>query len=142
MTTCKGLTVVSHEDLTKAVRNWEVCNNLYHKIKADSLKYAQEKFNKLPKFKKFYLKYTKCDWLAFIPCVTIYNHGEEYLIKYMRETEGGIYVKLDKLNAYFHSYILQGIVAKECKNHSMYGGVHYLNDHQVLFVSKFKDMEV
>lgn len=142
MDTCKGLTIVEHEDLLKAVNNWEKCKALYHKIDADALKYAQDEFGKLPKIKQFYLKYTKCDWILFIPCVTIYRHGEGYLLKYLREAEGGVYPKLDKLNSYFHNYISQGMVAKECKNHSMYNGVHYLNDQQVLFVNKFKGLEV
>lgn len=142
MDTCKGLTVVSHEDLVKAITNWEKGNKLYHKIKYDALRYAQDEFSKLPKSTQFYLKYTKCDWLLFIPCVSIYCHGEEYLLKYMKEVEGGVYIKLDKVNPYFHSYVLQGMIAQECKNHSMYNGVHYLNDQQVLFVNKFKGLEV
>lgn len=142
MDTCKGLTLVSHEDLLKAVNNWEKCKTLYHKIEADALKYAQDEFGKLPKIKQFYLKYTKCDWILFIPCASIYCHGKEYLQNYLQEAEGGVYPKLDKLSYYFYNEILQSMVAKECKNHSMYDGVHYLNDQQVLFVNKFKYLEV
>lgn len=142
MDTCKGLTVVSHEDLVNAVNNWVRCNKLYHQIKIDAVKYAQEEFDKFSKFKQFYLKYTKCDWLLFISCVTIYRHGEEYLLKHLQEAENGVYPKLDKLKSYFHNYILQGMVANQCKKHAQYNGVHYLTPDQVVFVNKFKELEV
>lgn len=142
MDTCKGLTIVTHEDLINAVDNWIKCKHLYHTIACDSVKYALDEFNKLPKIKQLYLKYTKCDWFLIFPMVTICSHGRDNILKYKREAHNGVYMELLEFSSYFYDYIYLGMIANQCERHSKYTGVHYLTDEQVLFVHKFKNLEV
>lgn len=138
----KGLTLVTHKDLLQAVDKWKMAKEYFHNINESKVKYAEKEFNKLPYLKRFKLKYTSCDWLFFIPVCTIYAHGSDFMVDYCESVGGDKYKSLLKYDYYFYSNILQGMIAKECQRHSLYGGLHYLTDRQVEFVRVFKDLEI
>lgn len=140
MNNCRGLTTIDHEDLKKAVGLWEEMKLYYNTTNKDAINYAMERFSRLPWYKRFWIKHTTCRWLLFVPLVTVYDYGKDFIMDYKRNA-GAYYKDCVKVRNYLSEYTnVYSSAATECKRHSLEKGTHYLNDRQVEFVNIFKDM--
>lgn len=140
MDRCKGLTVVSHKDLIDAVDCWKGMKTYYDNVNKSSIEYAIGEFSKLPWYTRFVRKYTTCEWLIFIPMVTVFKYAEEDILKY-RSDAGNYYMMCNSVREYFSEYYNNKVdTARQCERHSLIEGLHYLNDYQVEFVKVFKEI--
>ena len=134
METCRGLTVIPHEDLAKAATNWTKAKKVWESYEAELSKQRDLLWAELPAYK----------WLWYQIKSGIFSPEEYWTcaqewvkVNYPEELKGNLYQYVDHNGGWWSH---RRYVASECGKHNTCSGTHYLTPEQVVFVSKFKDL--
>lgn len=139
-----GLTVVTHEDLERAVEVWKSYCDFWETLNVKAFDYMREKHYAIPKYKRYYYNIKRCDWIGPFPLITAYATSGKYYHEFRRKF-GEDFNQVFEYKEWLSSgtyYNTRTSVAQQCASHNGYDGKHYLNADQVEFVTTFKDLTV
>ncbi|AGN51610.1 hypothetical protein VPLG_00171 [Vibrio phage eugene 12A10] len=129
----KGLTIIPHEDLVRAVKNWKKLRKLYQEVCDGANDHAEVVW----KSKSiFYRGWCQIKSGIFTP--------DEWWEGYSEYIQNNSIVGFQKGKSWLpeRCYCSNAMAAEDCAKHALEGGTHYLSPRQVNFVHVFKDLEV
>jgi hypothetical protein len=135
METCKGLTVVPHEDLAKAVSNWHKARGVWVQYQDTKTLKREEIWSEISLTKRFW--YRLQSGIIFQPEEYWHCVEDWCKINFPKELRGRLHHYVRGNDGWWFT---QRYTAEECRKHSTQSGAHYLTSEQVLFVSKFKNL--
>ena len=134
MDTCRGLTIVPHEDLSKAINNWNKAKKLWKSYEENKSLQRKEIWSNISLVKRFWYKINSG---IFTPKEYWCCVDDWCKINFPKELKKGLYQYVAHNGGWWYT---QRYTAEECSKHSTQPGTHYLTPEQVVFVSKFKDL--
>lgn len=134
METCKGLTIVPHEELSRAVSNWHKARVVWKTYQDNKEKQREINWQSIPIVKRFWYKLKSG---IFIPEEYWTCANDWSKVNFPEELKGRLYQYVGHNDGWWST---KRFAAEDCCKHSTQTGVHYLNPEQVEFVSKFKDL--
>jgi hypothetical protein len=128
-----GLTIIPHEDLVSAVKNWNNLRKLYNKVTTEASDHAHYVWKS-----KSWIYRTWCQVKSgiFSPAEWWIAYSDYFHYNIPKKFHTGI----DHLPE--RCYTNDAMAAEDCEKHSLESGKHYLNARQVKFVNTFKNLEV
>ena len=134
MNTCRGLTVIPHEDLAKAVTNWTKAKKVWESYEEELSKQRDTLWAELPTYKRFWYQIRSG---MFSP-EEYWTCTQEWVkVNFPEELKSRLYQYVDHNGGWWST---KRYTARECCKHNTQSGTHYLTPEQVVFVSKFKDL--
>lgn len=136
METCKGLTVVSHEDLRQAILNWTTAKVLWEVYSEGKDTQRDILWKETPLHKRFWYQFKS----GIYTPDEYFNSTDEWVkLNFPKCLRGQLYRYVDGIGGWWSS---ERYIAEECENHSRSYGTHYLTPKQVVFVGKFKNLDM
>ena len=134
METCRGLTIIPHEDLAKAVTNWTKAKKVWKEYEENKSLQRSETWSNIPLLKRVWYRFNSG---IFTPA-EYWNCVDGWCkVNFPKELKKQLYQYVSHNGGWWYA---KRYTAEECKNHSAQSGTHYLTPEQVVFVSKFKDL--
>ncbi|AUR93331.1 hypothetical protein NVP1187O_018 [Vibrio phage 1.187.O._10N.286.49.F1] len=129
----KGLTIIPHEDLVRAVKNWNKLRKLYQEVCSKADDHAEVVW----KSKSILYR----GWCQIKSGIFMPDEWWDGYSQYIQNNSiAGYRTGKDWLPEY--CYTNDAMAAEDCAEHALECGTHYLSPRQVQFVHVFKDLEV